>query len=57
MGAMEFYEEMAKAIKDRDHANNMVLKWTTKAEEAGLKIEQLIIEQEQLTGQPQEVEV
>lgn len=48
MGAMEFYEEMAKAIKDRDHANSMVIKWMAKAEEAGLAIERLIIQQDGL---------
>lgn len=54
MGAMEFYEEMAKAIKDRDHANNMVAKWTKKAADAEVLIEALVTQQEQATAQPQE---
>lgn len=53
MDAMKFYEEMAKAIKDRDHANSMAAKWTTKASEAEAKIDQLVAEQDQ-TEQPQE---
>lgn len=46
MGAMEFYEEMAKAIKARDHAKNMVMKWMKQSEDAEAKIEELVAQQE-----------
>lgn len=49
MEAMEFYESMAKAIKERDHALNMVTKWQTKVLDADLAIESLIKQQEQPT--------
>lgn len=57
MGAMEFYEEMAKAIKDRDHARNMVTKWNTKALEAEYRIEALVAEQERTGEVSQATEV
>ena len=46
MGAMEFYESMAKAIKDRDHARNMVVKWRAKELDADLAIEALVAQQD-----------
>lgn len=54
MGAMEFYESMAKAIKARDHARNMVVKWRAKELDAELEIEALVKQQDESTVVNQE---
>lgn len=54
MGAMEFYEQMAQAIKARDHARNMVVKWRAKELDADLAIEALVKEQDEPTVVNQE---
>lgn len=41
----EFYVEMAKAIKNRDHAQAMVARWQAQVAEAEATIESLILYQ------------
>lgn len=41
----EFYVEMAKAIKNRDHAQAMVARWQAQVVEAEAMIETLIVNQ------------
>ena len=43
--ADEFYMEMAKAIKARDHARAMVQRWDNQVKEAEALIESLIVYQ------------
>lgn len=46
MGTEEFYTQIGKMIKDRDHARAMAEKWSAKATELETDIENLIQQKE-----------